>query len=44
MIKEGYRPDHGGQRMLENILESLPEVFSGEPEPGAACHFYPVNA
>jgi hypothetical protein len=32
MIEEGDRPDHGGQMMLRNGLESLPEVFSGERE------------
>jgi hypothetical protein len=32
MIKKGDRPDHGGEMMLGKILESLPEIFSGETE------------
>jgi hypothetical protein len=32
MIGEGDRPDHGGQMMMRNGLESLPEIFSGERE------------
>jgi hypothetical protein len=32
MIKEGDRPDHGGQIMLGKILESLSEIFYGETE------------
>jgi hypothetical protein len=32
MIKEGDRPDRGGQMMLAKILESLPGVFGNTRE------------